>query len=141
MNDFLPLLVAYFTVLQNKFHSIHTGSKWPEFWYLHWVFGEIYAIFGDDAIDDIRERAGQLKIEIPNSLSATLEKVKIKELEVIPSIPESAKIVYNDLVFMQKMLQFWVEECEKEKDIVTQNMLADFQAEIGKFIWKFDMSK
>lgn len=141
MKDFLPMLVAYFTVMQNKAHSIHTWAKWEwlEFWVMHPVFDWIYQIFGDGAIDSIRERAGQLKIEIPNNLSDMVAKCKVKELTAIPSIPESSKVLYNDLVFMDKMLQVWIEQCDKEMDIVTQNMLADFQADIGKFVWKFEM--
>ena len=65
---------------------------------------------------------------------------KIKELTVIPSISGCIPIVLNDLSFMDKMLQTGIEECDKEMDIVTQNMLADFQKDIGVFKWKLEMA-
>ena len=142
MDKFLPLLVSYMVVLQNKLHNIHTGSKGTglEFRVLHPIVWEIYAIFGDDAIDEIRERAGQLHIAIPNNLTTMLSECKIQELgEYIPSISESSVIVYKDLCFMKNMLQAGIEQCDIEKDIVTQNILADLQKEIWVFVWKYEM--
>ena len=138
MDKFLPLLLSYFVILQNKFHNIHTNAKWPEFWYMHPIFWDIYAIFGDDAIDAIRERALQLHIDIPNTLDEYQASAKIKELTVVPSISNCISIVLNDLSFMEKMLAVGI--AESNEDIVTQNMLADFQKEIGTRRWKFEMA-
>ena len=92
---------------------------------------DAYQLFGDDAIDTIRERALQLHLAIPSSFAEYLENAKIKEIVNVPEISQCIPLVLKDLNFICGLLQIGVEACEKEMDIVTQNILSDFQKDIG----------
>jgi len=141
MDKFLPLLIANFVVLQNKMHVIHTNAKWPEFLYFHPFMDTVYSFFGDGNIDALRERAMQLHIDLPNTLSEYLTMSKVKDITVVPSISACVSIVLNDLSFMCNMLQLGVIESWKANDVVTQNLLSDLQDTCGVFKWKLDIIK
>ena len=138
MDNFLAILLAHFVVLQNKFHTIHTNAKGPEFLYFHPFMWEIYSFFWDGNIDKIRERALQLWLDIPNTLSEYITMSRVKDITMVPSISQCIPIVLKDLSFIDKMLWLGVEKYAN--DIVTQNILADLQDAVGIFKWKLEMS-
>jgi len=125
MPQYLKLLLSHFVVLQYKFHTIHTNARWPEFLWFHEFMWDLYKMFWDDNIDWIKERALILWMDTPCSLAELLSLCKIPELKEVPSIPECWKIVYDDLVFIEQVLQKWIDISWEENDLVTQNTLID----------------
>ena len=119
---------------------MHTNSRWPEFLYFHPFMSDVYQLFWDDVIDAIRERALQLWLDLPNTMAEYIATAKIKELPIVPSISACMPLVLNDLRFICSMLELGVIESGKENDVVTQNMLSDFQRDIGIAKRKLEMS-
>lgn len=127
MQNYLPLLLSYYLALQYKLHAIHTDAKWPWFLYIHPFLDEVYQFFGDDSIDWIKERCNILWLSTASNLETALWiQNSIKQLDKVPTIQEAIKIVYADLVYMEGILQTWIDVSGKVNDLVTQNKLIDY---------------
>lgn len=127
MEKLLPVLLAHYLSLQYKIHSIHTNAKGAWFIYLHPFFGEVYQVFWDDTIDWIKERALICGFNTPSNLSEAFSISGITQLDTIPAIRDCLVIVFEDLKFIEWVLQKMIKVSGDELDLVTQNKLIEFQ--------------
>jgi len=137
MTEFLKKLLANFVVLQYKHHVIHTDMKGALFMPFHAFMDSVYSFFGDANIDLTRERIRILGDYPCTSLSSVLKDADIEELQwEVPALGECMNMVRDDLKKMMAVIDAGIEISAEEKDLITQNMLIDFSAELWKFEWK-----
>jgi DNA-binding ferritin-like protein len=137
MTEFLKKLLASMIVLQYKHHCIHTDARGALFLPFHDFMNSVYSFFGDANIDLIRERIRILGDYPGTSLSSALKDADIEELQgEVPALGECMTMVREDLNKIIAIVDAGIDISTEEKDLVTQNMLIDFNTELGKFEWK-----
>ena len=136
MVEYLNKLLANFVVMEYKVHSIHTDIVGSLFLDVHTLLWEIYNFFWSSNRDSIKERVRILRSFTPSSLSELIDLSEINEISKVPSLVRSLETVFADLEMLEKCLTEW---CDIAKDdLVTQNILIDFNTEIGKFRRKIE---
>lgn len=136
-------LVANFKVLSYKIHCFHTDMAWKEFMEYHKFLGDIYWWL-EGQIDIIKERARILNIYTATSLKEIVELSDIEEIDPedtpITEISTIKDFVSKDLSELETFLDEEIQYFGKTNDLVTQNIIIEFQDKIGKFRWMNDSS-
>ena len=136
MVDFLKTLLANFVVMEYKVHSMHTDIVGSLFMPTHLLFGDVYSFFGADNRDKIKERVRILGEFTPSNLSELIDLAEIEEIKKVPSLLKCLEEVSADLEKMCLCLQKGIGE--SDKDLVTQNLLIDFDDAVGVLKYKVD---
>jgi starvation-inducible DNA-binding protein len=130
----LNQLQADYQVYYQKLRAFHWNVRGPMFFSLHQKFELLYTAFAVK-VDDLAERALTLGGKPLPTLSAVLEKARLKEATSMPDALGMVKTLAEDLVQLNDWTRQVAAEAESGEDVGTVNLLEGFADGQEKEVW------
>jgi starvation-inducible DNA-binding protein len=130
----LNQLQADYQVYYQKLRAFHWNVRGPMFFSLHVKFEELYTAFAVK-VDDLAERALTLGGKPLPTLSAVLEKARLKEATTMPDAAGMVKVLTDDLVQLNAWTRQVAAEADTAEDVATVNLLEGFADAQEKDVW------
>jgi starvation-inducible DNA-binding protein len=127
-------LQADYQVYYQKLRAFHWNVRGPMFFSLHVKFEELYTAFAVK-VDDLAERALTLDGKPLPTLSAVLEKARLKEATSMPDAVGMVRALTDDLVQLNAWTRQVAAQAESAEDVGTVNLLEGFADAQEKDVW------